>query len=66
LRNLHRQRLSESLRTRTRQAVQPNWGRLLEQLVLQIRAGEPRDQAGHRLTMNVHYIEAARALGFEE
>jgi hypothetical protein len=24
----------------------------------QIRAGDPRDQAGHRLTMKLHYIEA--------
>jgi DNA ligase D-like protein (predicted ligase) len=62
LRNLHRKRLPESLRMPARRADQPNWRDLLEQLVLQIRAGDPRDQAGHRLIMNLHYIEAARAL----
>ena len=49
-----------------RPAVQANWRHLLEQLVFQIQAGEPRDQAGHRLTMNLHYIEAARTLGLKE
>ncbi len=54
------------MRSQSRHGVQPDWRDLLEKLVLQIEAGEPRDQAGHRLTMNVHYIEAARALGLEK
>jgi hypothetical protein len=31
---------------------------------LQIRAGDRRDQAGDRLTMNLHYIEEARESGY--
>ena len=61
LRNLHRQRLPESLRTPICREVQPDWRGLLERLVLQIRAGEARDEAGHR-----RYIEAASALGLKE
>ena len=64
MRNLDRRPL-ETVRSATRQALQPDWRNLLEQLVLQIRGGEPRDQAGHRFTMNIHYTEAARALGIE-
>jgi len=46
--------------------VEADWRRLLKDLICQIRAGDFRDDEGHRLTMNVHYAEAARALNLHE
>jgi hypothetical protein len=46
----------DTVRNQSRYAVQPDWRNLLEKLVVQIQAGEPRDQMEHRLTNNVHYL----------
>lgn len=52
----------DTVRNQSRYAVQPDCRNLL----VQIQAGEPRDhQMGHRLTNNVHYLGAARALGLD-
>jgi hypothetical protein len=47
-------------------AKEPDWRVLLENLVRQIQAGDPHDKGGHRLRRNVHYIEAAEALGISD
>ena len=58
-------RAMDTVRNQSRYAVQPDWRNLLEKLVVQIQAGEPRDQMEHRLTNNVHYLGATRALGLD-
>jgi hypothetical protein len=45
--------------------VNPDELDLLEQVVLQIRAGDAREQGGHRPTMNFPTSEAAGALCIE-